>query len=102
MPVLTGIEPKTSALLAITVKSGGAPDTGATVTATIFNPNEEPIASNVSCSHVGSGVYNFTVLPAYSTGASQEAIEGVYIVEVKVIGTSTKQRVRRFTFPIIY
>lgn len=102
MPQLAAIEPKTTAILAVTFKQGGVAETGGAVTATIYNPDDDVIATNVVMPHQGAGVFNLSVLPAWSTGPNGEAIQGVFTAECKAIAANGKQRVRRFTYPVFF
>lgn len=102
MPRLAAIEPKTSADLDVVLKQDGIAETGGTVTASIYDPLEELVVENVPLAHQGSGVFRLLVLPAWSTGASNEAIEGIFTAEVTAIAVNLKQRVRRFTYNVFY
>lgn len=102
MPQLTTIEPKTSATLDVVFKQGGVAETAGVVTATIYNSLDEVVATNVAMPHQGSGVFRLLVLPAWSTGANGEAIQGQFNAEVKAIAANAKQRVRRFRFLVTF
>lgn len=103
MAAIEYIEPKTNGTFAITVAtSAGVPITTGIVTATIYRPNGAVAASNVSCAHQGSGVYNLNILPAWSTETTTgNAVEGLFIAEVKAVYDS-KQRVRRMPYNVQY
>lgn len=94
------IDPQTHGTLAIAVKDNATPVTDAVVVATIRDPANKTVATNISCPHAGSGIYNLTILPEWSESAGKP-FEGVFHAEVKATRAG-KQRVKRIYYVVVF
>lgn len=98
--VATYIEPQTDATLRVTVKdSTGALVTDATVIAlVVYSPAGATAATNQAMSHQGAGVYQLSISRSWSDN-SGKAIEGEFVVEIKITRAGTERR-RRFRYVV--
>lgn len=94
------IDPRTHGTLSIAVKDGTIPLTDAVLTATIRDPKGKTVATNVSCPHAGSGIYELSILPTWSE-VSGKAVEGSFHAEVTATRLG-KQRMKRIYYLVSF
>lgn len=82
----TNLEPGTDGTLNLTVRTaGGNPVTDATVTARVVNPLRTTLGEDLSCPHVGDGVYALDIPHTWSYSDAGAEIRGLYTVYVTVV-----------------
>lgn len=94
------IPPNTDASLTIVVRAGSSPLDGATVTAKVYSPKGQLVASGVSLTGLGSGsgAYVLEIAAAWSISGGKY-VEGEYVAEISA-QSGIYQATNRFRYTV--